>query len=97
MSKKINRKNKDWTIYILECSDKSLYSGITKNLENRIILHKNGKASRYTRCRLPVKLVFCEKNLSHSDALKKEIMIKKFTRKKKIEFINNYKSNVTGK
>ena len=47
-----------WTLYILECSDRSLYTGITTDLEKRIQRHNQGKATKYTRTRIPVKLVY---------------------------------------
>ena len=78
---------KNWSLYIIECKDRSLYCGITNNLEKRLILHKTGKASRYTRGRLPVKLVHSEKNLTRSEALKKEIKIKKLPKMRKREYI----------
>jgi len=48
--------DKNWSSYLLKCSDGSLYWGVTKNMENRLIKHNEGTASKYTRSRLPVKL-----------------------------------------
>jgi len=67
----------------LECRDKSLYCGSTKDLKARIQLHNAGKASKYTRSRKPVKLVFFEECKSRNAALKREIEIKAMTRKQK--------------
>ena len=49
-----------WTVYILECSDKSLYTGIATDLEKRIACHENGNGARYTRGRGPFRLVYTE-------------------------------------
>lgn len=70
-------------VYLLECSDKTYYCGWTKNIELRVKTHNLGKASKYTRSRLPVKLVFFEQKKSKSLALKREKKIKKMTRKEK--------------
>lgn len=78
-------------VYILKCNDNSLYTGYTVNLENRIKDHNKGKASKYTRGRLPVELVYKEKLKSKSDALKREYKIKQLTRDEKLKLIkNNY-------
>jgi len=77
-----------WILYLLECSDKSLYCGITNNLDKRLKLHNSGKASRYTRARLPVKLVAIKKNLSRSQALRLELEIKKLPKDKKMIALN---------
>lgn len=70
-------------VYILECSDKTYYTGYTINIDRRIEEHLKGKASKYTRGRLPVKLVYFEKLDSRSLGLKREIEIKELTRKQK--------------
>ena len=57
-------------LYILECADKSLYTGITNDFSKRIKMHNKGKASKYTRARLPVNYVFMKKIDNKSDALK---------------------------
>ena len=59
-------------VYILECADKTLYTGWTVNLENRLKTHNSGKGAKYTRGRLPVKLVYFEKHNNKSMALKRE-------------------------
>ena len=77
-------KNKDWHTYLLKCSDNSLYCGVTKNLDNRILKHNKGTASKYTRSRLPVELVAVRKDLTKSDAYKLEYKIKKLPAGKKM-------------
>ncbi|MDA8981372.1 GIY-YIG nuclease family protein [Candidatus Thioglobus sp.] len=75
----IDISEKIWTIYILECGDKTLYCGITNNIENRLKQH-NGEikgGAKYTRSRQPLELVYQESAISRSEALKREIVIKK--------------------
>ncbi len=79
---------KPWFVYILRCADKSLYTGITTDLENRVLKHNQGKGAKYTRFRRPVKLAWYEKAKSESIARKKEIQIKNLTRFKKLELIS---------
>jgi putative endonuclease len=76
-------------VYILECADKSLYTGYTNDLNNRLEVHNQGKGARYTRARLPVKLVYSETFENKSDAMKREYRIKQLTRKQKQELIEN--------
>lgn len=73
--------------YILKCSDGTLYTGYTNNINKRIKTHNQGKGAKYTRGRLPVKLVHTEKFKTKSKALKREHSIKKLTKEKKIELI----------
>jgi len=74
---------KNWGIYILQCSDNTLYTGITTNLKQRLKTHAQGKGAKYTRGRLPVKLVWSKPGLSESKARKMEAKIKKLSKKKK--------------
>ena len=76
-----------WILYILRCRDKSLYTGITTNLENRIKCHNEGKASKYTRSRRPVRLVYKMAAGSESSARKEEARIKGLSRKEKLLLI----------
>jgi putative endonuclease len=77
-------------VYILECSDKTLYTGWTHDIEKRIEEHNNGKnGARYTRSRRPVKLVYVENCSTLSDALKREAQIKKFSKVQKMRLIEN--------
>jgi len=70
-------------VYILRCGDGSLYTGITKDLERRLAQHRAGRASRYTRSRLPVALVWSREIAAWGDALREEIRIKGLTRLEK--------------
>lgn len=84
------RKNNDnWFIYIVECCDKSLYTGITNNLEKRMLAHNSGKGAKYTRGRGPILLKYFEKVSNKSAALKREIEIKKLTKAQKLRLIQN--------
>ena len=76
-----------WFLYVLQCKDKSLYTGISTNVQRRIKEHANGKGSRALRGRLPLKLVYQESFSSRSAALKREAEIKKWPRKKKLALI----------
>jgi len=78
-----------WFVYILKCVDGSLYTGATNNLEKRFESHKNGKGGKYTRSHKPEKIVFFEKCDSNIIALRREREIKNWSRKKKMEFIQN--------
>jgi len=74
-------------VYIIECSNKTLYTGITTNLERRFAEHKRGKGGHYTTANPPVKIRFSEKRPSRSVALKREAEIKKWSRTKKLALI----------
>ncbi|MDD7467152.1 MAG: GIY-YIG nuclease family protein [Floccifex porci] len=76
-------------VYILECCDKSLYTGYTNHLEKRIKAHNEGKGAKYTKGRRPVSLVYFETFQTKSEALKREYAIKQFSRKKKLELIKS--------
>ena len=75
--------------YILLCADNTLYCGWTNNLENRIKVHNEGKGAKYTRSRLPVKLVYCEEHETSVLAQKREYEIKHLKRKEKLKLIAN--------
>lgn len=72
-----------WLVYILECSDKSYYVGITPNLKRRINEHQIGKGGTWTKARRPVKLKYAEKLKTRKTAEQREIQLKSWSRKKK--------------
>jgi len=76
-------------VYILKCSDETLYTGWTNNLDKRLEAHNSGKGAKYTRVRLPVKLVYYEEYEDKIEAMKREYEIKRLTRKEKINLIEN--------
>lgn len=80
-----------WIVYILECSDGSLYTGITKDLARRVQEHNDGGASRYTRSRRPVTLRYRETVTSKSAALIRECALKLKSHKEKQELIDRGK------
>lgn len=86
----VNRKNADWFVYILECSDKTFYTGITNNLEKRLEQHNHGQeAAKYTRARRPVKCVYTEIQKNRSEATKREFAIKQLARSDKLKLIKS--------
>ncbi len=83
-----------WNVYILSCSDGSLYTGITTDVERRIQQHNNKSSSsgaKFTRARQPVTLVYQEDAASRSIATKREMQIKSLTRKQKLALISTIK------
>jgi putative endonuclease len=72
---------------MLCCSDRTLYTGITNDLEGRLAAHRDGAASKYTRSRLPVRLVYQEPHSNRSNASKREAAIKKLSRSAKLALI----------
>ena len=72
-----------WFLYILRCGDGSLYTGVTTDLERRLKMHQEGKASRYTRTHLPVELVYSEECGLRSQALVRECAVKSLPRERK--------------
>lgn len=77
-------------VYILECFDKTLYIGSTNNIEKRVKSHNVSKtAAKYTRSRRPVVLKYSECFETKSEALKREITLKKISRSEKLELITN--------
>ncbi|MBY7141591.1 GIY-YIG nuclease family protein [Virgibacillus sp. NKC19-3] len=77
------------TVYILKCSDGSLYTGYTNDLESRLNKHTEGKGAKYTRGRGPFQVVFVEKFSSKEEALQREYQIKQLSRKEKFELIRD--------
>ena len=75
--------DKTWYVYILECGDGTLYTGITDDVQRRLQTHRSGKGAKYTRGRGPLELVYSEECGSHSDALKREANVKKLSREAK--------------
>lgn len=77
-------------VYILKCKDNTLYTGYTTDVKSRLEVHESGKGAKYTRGRGPFTLVYVEKLASKGDALRKEINIKKLSRKDKLALISSY-------
>jgi len=80
---KNKKSDATWFVYLMRCADNSLYTGITNDLPRRLEQHNAGTASRYSRSRLPVELVYDEPQESQSHALKRELAIKAASRQEK--------------
>jgi putative endonuclease len=78
-----------YTLYILSCADKSLYTGIAKDLEKRLDMHRGGTGAKYVRGRLPFSVVYTEACKDRSSATKREMEIKKMGRADKLKLIKN--------
>jgi predicted GIY-YIG superfamily endonuclease len=76
-----------WFVYLLRCADGTLYTGIAKDVSRRCQQHNAGTASRYTRSRLPVVVVYQEAHASRSLALRREAAIKSLSRRQKMALV----------
>ena len=76
-------------VYILECKDLSLYTGITTDVERRFKEHKSGAGGAYTGSKEVTRILYTEEHPDRSSALKREAEIKSWTRAKKLNLINN--------
>ena len=75
--------------YMLECADGTFYTGWTNDLPKRLKTHSAGKGGKYTRSRLPVKLVYAEEHEERTDAMRREVQIKRLSRKRKQELLDS--------
>lgn len=82
-----------WHVYILSCSDKTLYTGITTDVARRLSEHNTGKGGACTRACRPVNLIHQESYPNRSEALKREAQIKRWTREKKLSLIKHKKNS----
>ena len=78
------KKQQSWFVYILLCSDITLYTGITNNINKRVEDHKKGIGAKYTKGRSPLSLIWQEKHPNKSSASKREYEIKSLTKKQKL-------------
>ena len=76
-----------WFVYILQCGDGSFYTGVTTDIERRLLKHNLGKGGRYTRSHLPVRLVWIEEVADRSLAQSREVNIKNLSHVKKLALI----------
>lgn len=77
-------KRERWVVYMIQCRDGSLYTGMTNDLPRRLAAHGAGKGGAYTRSRLPVRLVYTERRRSRGAALSREAAIKRLPRTAKL-------------
>jgi len=82
----------DCFVYMLRCTDDTLYTGWTNDLDKRLAAHNNGTASKYTRSRRPVSLAYSEAFATKTEAMKRECALKTMTRAQKLELIASKKS-----
>lgn len=81
-----------WSVYLLECYDKSHYCGVSNNFTDRLTAHNKGRGAKYTRSRLPVSLIIKVDGFTKSEAMKLEYKVKKQPRKNKIYFLKQHKT-----
>jgi putative endonuclease len=86
-------ESKSWWVYIVECADRTLYTGITNHLERRLDAHQQGTGAKYTRNRRPVTLRYQERQADRSVASKREALIKKMSRQEKLQLIQQDSAN----
>ena len=80
-------------VYIVQCRDGTYYTGYTKDLENRIALHKSGKGAKYVKYKLPAELVYAKEYRYYKNALNEEMRVKKLTREQKSKLVKSYADN----
>ena len=78
--------------YMVECSDGTLYTGWTNNIEKRIEIHNEGKGAKYTRSRLPVELKYYETFATKREAMQREYQIKQLSRQDKLKLIKEFEN-----
>lgn len=83
----MTRRSSSYFVYILECENGNLYTGITNDVARRFEEHKLGKGARYTRSFGAVRIVYTEECAEKKDALRREVVIKRLSRSKKIALI----------
>lgn len=76
-----------WWVYILRCADGTLYTGMAADVDRRAAAHNSGRGAKYTRSRLPVRVVYREKCVSRGEALRREAVIKRLPRREKLALI----------
>lgn len=89
---KTRRYKREWSVYILRCSDGSLYTGIAKNVAQRLLNHNAGRGARYTRTRRPVCLVYQKNSMTRPKALSREYELKKLSKQAKESLLKQFLS-----
>lgn len=85
-----------YSVYLIQCKDGSIYTGIATDVERRFLEHKNGKGGRYTKSKGAIKLLYAEKWRNKSGALKREAEIKRWRREKKMAFVGRGQPRAEG-
>lgn len=90
----MNSSDKTWLVYIVECADSTLYTGITNNFDRRISQHNAGEGAKYLKGRTPVQPVYVEMGHNRSSASRREIYIKQLTRQSKLKLIRSVSNEI---
>jgi putative endonuclease len=85
----MSESTSNWFVYIVRCSDGTLYTGITTDLQKRVAAHNSQKGAKYTATRTPVTLVWSQPSETRSTAAKEEYRIKQLSRTEKLALIDN--------
>ena len=85
------KKKEKWHLYLVRCADKTIYTGIAKDVKARVERHNQGRGAKYTSIRTPVKLIYQEEHNGRVAAMKREMAIKRWPQEKKIELSKKYK------
>ena len=93
----VEMNTKKWVVYLVRCSDKSLYCGISNDLKKRLIEHNSGKGAKYTSSRRPVEPVGVTSEMTKSEALKLEYRIKQLPANRKIAELKRDEMQMTVK
>jgi putative endonuclease len=96
MNQSIESPTASWTVYIILCSDNSLYTGITNNLPRRVSQHGKAQGAKYFRGRQPIKVVYAENGHNRSSASKREFTIKQLKHAEKMLLIQSVTNNIEG-
>jgi putative endonuclease len=96
MRQSLSSNTANWTVYVILCSDNSLYTGITNNLPRRFSQHGSAKGAKYFRGRQPVKVVYTEHGHNRSSAGKREIALKQLKHAEKMLLIQSVTNNIKG-
>jgi putative endonuclease len=84
----------DWLVYMIRCTDDSLYTGITNNIERRMLQHARLRGARYFRVRRPRELVYIELGHDRSSASKREAQIKSLSRSEKVRLVDSGQNEI---
>lgn len=76
-----------WWVYIVRCADGTLYCGVARDVDARVAQHNAARGAKYTRGRLPVALVWRERQATRGDALRRELDVKRLTRSAKLRLL----------
>ena len=88
IANEVSKRDGRWVVYILQCADMSLYTGITTDLVARLVKHNNGTGAKYTRGRGPYEVILTEHHPTKSAALKREAEIKRLNKAQKLKLKN---------